>query len=85
MDVNFDPAKDAGNIRRHGISLQRAEHFHFDAATFDIDDREDYGKVRWNAVGFIDARLYSLTFTELRPEVIRAQSSQSYDTGEDAI
>jgi len=30
--VTFDPAKDAKNIREHGISLQLAEDFDFDAA-----------------------------------------------------
>lgn len=68
MDVTFDPEKDLENIRKHGISLQRAEDFDFDAAIFDIDDSQDYGEVRWNAVGFLDARLFSLTFTELEAE-----------------
>jgi uncharacterized DUF497 family protein len=27
VDVTFDPAKDAENIRKHGISLKRAEDF----------------------------------------------------------
>jgi len=74
VDVGFDPTKDAKNIRDHGISLRRAEDFDFGAASFDIDDREDYGEVRWNAIGFLDARLYSLTFTEVRDGVIRAIS-----------
>jgi len=63
VKVSYDPAKDAANIRSHSISLKRAEDFDFDAAIFDIDDREDYGELRWNAVGFLDARLYSITFT----------------------
>ncbi len=74
VDVEFDAAKDARNIREHGISLQRAEDFDISAAIFDVDDREDYGEVRWNAIGFLDARLYSLTFTEVDDEVIRAIS-----------
>jgi len=76
----FDPSKDAENIRKHGISLQRAEDFDFDAANFDIDDREDYGEIRWNAFGFLDARLYSLTFTEVADGVIRAISLRKATT-----
>jgi uncharacterized DUF497 family protein len=38
VDVEFDPTKDAKNIRDHGISLRRAEDFDFDAANFDIDE-----------------------------------------------
>ena len=82
MDVTFDPAKDAENIRKHGISLQRAEDFDFTSANFDIDDREDYGEVRWNAVGFLGVRLFSLTFTELEEEVIRAISLRKATTEE---
>jgi uncharacterized DUF497 family protein len=80
--VVFDPAKNAKNIREHGISLRRAEDFDFDAATYDVDDREDYGEVRWNAIGFLDARLYSLTFTELEDGVIRAISLRKAATPE---
>ncbi len=82
MVVVFDPAKNAKNIREHGISLRRAEDFDFDAATYDVDDREDYGEVRWNAIGFLDARLYSLTFTELEDGVIRAISLRKAATPE---
>jgi uncharacterized DUF497 family protein len=82
VDVTFDPEKDAENIRKHGISLQRAEGFDFDVAIFDIDDSQDYGEVRWNAVGFLDARLYSLTFTELQADVIRAISLRKATTQE---
>jgi uncharacterized protein (DUF4415 family) len=47
MDIAFDPAKDLENIRKHGISLQRAEDFDYDSAVYDVDDREDYGEVRF--------------------------------------
>ena len=69
----FDPAKDAENIRKHGISLQRAEDFDLSVAEYVFDDREDYGEVRYRAVSFLDGNLYSLTFT-LRDEEIRAIS-----------
>ena len=82
MDVEFDPTKDAENIRKHGISLRHAEDFDFDAANFDIDDSQDYGEVRWNAVGFLDARLWSLTFTEVEEGVIRAISLRKATTEE---
>ncbi len=82
VDVEFDPTKDRKNIRDHGISLRRAEDFDMSVADFDIDDREDYGEVRWNAIGFLDALLYSLTFTELGDGVIRAISLRRATTPE---
>ena len=73
MDDTFDPEKDSENIRKHGISLQRAEDFDFSVAEYVLDDREDYGEVRYRAVSFLDGNLYSLTFTQ-RAEEIRAIS-----------
>jgi uncharacterized DUF497 family protein len=73
VDVTFDPAKDAENIRKHGISLKRAEDFDMSVADYQVDDREDYGEVRYRAVSFLDGQLYSLTFT-LRDETVRAIS-----------
>jgi len=51
--ITFDPKKDAINKRKHGISLARAEEIDLDRAIFMIDDREDYGELRLQAVGFL--------------------------------
>jgi len=69
----FDPAKDAENIRKHGISLRRAEDFDMSAADYKIDDRKDYGEVRYRAISFLDGKLYSLAFT-MRGDSVRAIS-----------
>jgi uncharacterized DUF497 family protein len=82
VDVAFDAEKDSENVRKHGISLRRAKEFDFDAAIFDIDDSRDYGEVRWNAVGFLDARLFSLTFTELEEGLVRVISLRKATTEE---
>jgi len=73
VDVTFDPAKDAENIRKHGISLQRTEDFDFSVADYKLDDREDYGEIRYRAVSFLDGNLYSLIFTQCA-EGVRAIS-----------
>jgi hypothetical protein len=73
MGITFDLAKDAINKRKHRISLARTEDFDFDAALYTVDDREDYGEIRYRAIGFLDARIYSLTFTQ-NGENIRAIS-----------
>jgi uncharacterized DUF497 family protein len=39
------------------------ERFEFDTAVVMIDDRKDYGEVRYRAFGVIDAHLYVLVFT----------------------
>ena len=64
MEVVFDPAKDAANVLKHGISLRRAEDFDVDTALYAVDDSQDYGEVRWIAIGWVGANLHSFTFTQ---------------------
>jgi uncharacterized protein len=74
VEILFDPEKDAANKKKHGISLSRADDFDFDTALFKIDDREDYGETRFRAIGFLDARLYTLVFAEDNDADIRTIS-----------
>ena len=62
--VEFDPAKDAINRAKHGISLESASRFDWDTAFEREDDRFDYGEVRFVAIGLIEARLHVMVFTE---------------------
>lgn len=64
MKIEFDPAKDATNIAKHGVSLQAAEEFDWDTAFEREDDRFDYGEVRFVALGLIGDRLHVLIFAE---------------------
>jgi uncharacterized DUF497 family protein len=73
VKFEFDNAKNDANLRDHKISLARVADFDFDNAVERIDDRYDYGETRWQALGFIEERLYSLVYTE-RKKAIRAIS-----------
>lgn len=69
MEIEFDPAKDAANIAKHGVSL--ADFAGFDAAPVVIvDDRFDYGEERFVAFGRIDGRGHSIVYT-VRGKVTR--------------
>jgi uncharacterized DUF497 family protein len=62
MDSEFDPAKNAENITKHGLAL--ADFAGFDAEPVVIvDDRFDYGEVRYRAFGRIAGAGYCLVFT----------------------
>lgn len=63
-NVAFDPAKNDRNIELRGISFERASEFEFATAWIVVDDRKDYGEIRYRAMGFLDARLHALVFTE---------------------
>ena len=62
MDIEFDPAKDAVNIAKHGLSLADAAEFEIEAAVVTVDDRFDYGEVRLRAFGRVDGQGRCLVF-----------------------
>lgn len=74
MEVEFDPAKEAINRRKHGISLARATKFDFDRCLYIVDDSQDYGEVRLIAIGFLGEALHTLVFSPRGEEAIRAIS-----------
>lgn len=57
---DFDPAKDARNLSKHGVSLSRW--VDLDIKKTIVDDRRDYGEVRYRAYGYIDGVAYCLAF-----------------------
>ena len=63
MEIEFDPAKDAANIAKHGVSLAEAERMDLATAAVVPDLRRDYGEMRFRAFGRIDGLTYCLVFT----------------------
>jgi len=84
VEIEFDPAKDASNIARHGVSLQAAEGFDWDTAFEREDDRFDYGEVMFVAFGLTGDRLHVLIFTESPHEnavrVISLRPAEKHET-----
>ena len=64
MRIEFDPAKDETNRRKHGVSMQATDGFDWDTALEREDDRFDYGEARFVAIGLIDDGLFVMVFTE---------------------
>jgi uncharacterized DUF497 family protein len=71
VEIEFDPAKDAANFAKHGVSLSAAAQVEVEAVV--QDERADYGEARFNAFGLIDGVAYCLTFT-VRGRAVRAIS-----------
>jgi uncharacterized DUF497 family protein len=65
--VDFDPAKEAINLSKHGVSLSRW--IDLDIKVTFVDDRYDYGEIRYRAYGFIDGAAYCLVFTDRNGQV----------------
>ncbi len=67
MNTTFDPAKDAANLAKHGVSLTEATRLDWDNALVSRDGRRDYGEARHVALVPMDDRLWVVVFTD-RPE-----------------
>jgi uncharacterized protein len=67
MITSFDPAKEAVNLAKHGISLAEAARLDWDNALVSLDDRREYGELRQVALAPMDGRLWVVVFTD-RPE-----------------
>ena len=78
MDVEFDPAKDAANIAKHGVSLARAADVEIHAV---LPDPRFTGEVRYQAFGLLDDIPHCLAFT-MRGPTMRAISLRRARTKE---
>ncbi len=70
MHIEFDDAKDAANIAKHGISLALDAVILENAVGQLVDDRQNYGETRVNVFGLIAGRLFVCT-TTMRGETYR--------------
>ncbi|RKP44958.1 BrnT family toxin [Trinickia fusca] len=73
MKIEFDPAKDASNSRKHGVSLARASELDWGTAQVEEDNRFDYAEDRFIGYALLGDRLYCVAFT-YRNDVIRVIS-----------
>ena len=70
MRIEFDPAKDAANLSKHGASLALAIELDWEAALVWIDERVEYGELRMIATAPKTEILYYVAFVD-RGEVRR--------------
>jgi len=59
--ADFDPAKEAINLSKHGVSLARW--VDLEIREIIADDRFDYGEPRFRAYGHIEGVAHCLVFT----------------------
>ncbi len=70
MQIGYDPQKNQKNIRERGLPFDNVVFLDWEQALIRVDDRKDYGEVRYNAFAIgEDGKAYSVTFT-LRGDVV---------------
>lgn len=70
MEIEFDPAKDAANLAKHGVSLERTAELEILRV---VEDERAYGERRFWLFGQIDDAFYCATVT-FRNGIVRAIS-----------
>lgn len=78
----WDPGKAAANERLHGVSFDAATGVFTDPFAIEfIDDRENYGELRYLVIGMVDQRLLYVAYT-MRGEAIRIISARGAEPHE---
>jgi uncharacterized protein len=82
MRFTWDPAKNAANVRRHGVAFQDAVRI-FDGPTVErTDDRYDYGEIRIYAIGLVNGIEITVIYADGDPDErhnIAAWSSEPHE------
>ena len=82
MEIEFDPAKDLANQRKHGLSLSAAGLVDWGSAVIRNDTRQDYLEDRFQAIAEYEGRLYFVAFT-VRGHAIRVISMRKANKREE--
>lgn len=64
MRIEFDPAKDAANQAKHGVSLSIAGELDWESALVWVDSRFEYGELRMVALAPRTRIVYYVAFVD---------------------
>lgn len=62
MKITYDPAKDAVNQAKHGVSLAAAASIDWASAVTWADNRMDYNEDRMRGLGLIGNRVHAVVY-----------------------
>ncbi len=81
-EFEWDPDKEAANLKKHGVSFTQAAAAFRDPFAVDwIDDRADYGEERVILLGMTDGSVLVVIYTERdhRTRIISARRADRYE------
>lgn len=85
LEFEWDEAKAKLNLEKHGVSFLTAAAIFSHERLERIDDREDYGEVRWMALGRVNAEVYRVVYTWRAENLVRIISAQRASQDEEEI
>jgi hypothetical protein len=85
LEFEWDETKAKMNLEKHGVSFLTAAAIFQNERLERVDDREDYGEVRWIALGRVDIEVYRVTYTWRTENLVRIVSAQRASKDEEEI
>lgn len=76
MQFEWDDTKNQENQQKHGIAFEDIESVFSGPMLVSIDDRFEYGEVRWIGVGFLADIVVVIVWAEKAVDVIRIISAR---------
>lgn len=76
MDFEWDEAKDAANIAKHGVGFATACRIFESPVVSWIDDRSDYGEIREHSIGVVEGVLFLAVIHTVRGDKHRIISAR---------
>jgi uncharacterized DUF497 family protein len=77
MELEWDAAKAAQNLRKHGVAFEDAVRVFLDGGRLEIyDGREDYGEDRWATIGQVYTAVLYVVYTVRHEDTIRIISAR---------
>ena len=76
LQFEWDEEKAAANLAKHGVSFLTAAELFSNEMIEKVDDREDYGELRFIALGRVDLEVYRIVYTWRDENLVRIVSAQ---------
>jgi len=76
MKFEWDECKNYINIRKHSIDFADIYQVFDGPMIVQIDDREDYGEVRWKGTGYLVNNVVIVIYVEIDGDTIRVISAR---------
>jgi len=83
MEFEWDAAKAARNLKKHGVSFEDAELVFYDPGRIETyDERGDYGEDRWATIGLAYTAILYVVYTVRHENTIRFISARKANADE---
>ena len=63
MKIGYDPVKNERNLALRHLSFDDVVYLEWGNAHIELDDRHDYGELRYVAMAYLEERLHVVCFT----------------------